>query len=703
MSVSDQLTGVRMDEMQLRALAVALRSHLPDLVVEQDVAMLDAELVAGLDRLPGRALTELQRIMVWEAPAPVRDWVVHRLDEQPSLRLRSGTTDGGAHGVDAHEPAVWIEERSDDDLEPLVAGRSYVLVAVASTEGTDARYTDEVTAWAGAGLDTTWVLSSTAVRLEPHPDDPEVHVEEVEAGELTQWQAVFPLRIPADGDSVRHRLRITPASPDARLDIAVLVGDDLFRRLPVTFAVRSAETGETEQPSADEEVVDPVSSVVVGQLRAAHAGLTRMASWQRPERTLQVEVFGGKIAVLTVRGRGVNTKVPIGWATAGDLRPRIANLRSAAQRLREAHPSYFELIEPDQLAADLPTARPEPDWTDTIDELREEHSSAWAVVAASEELYELAFFGHELFTAVFADRKLQEQVAELEPGDGVELSWMVEFAPDVPHLPLPLLYLEPVRSDRPVDPMQFLGLRHRLTYLRRQSASSRALGNWMHTTRAHLLYWGQGPDDSVGAEAARHVRELEQWQPLLVLPRREPRIDDLAEFLGAPAPAPVSLLYFYCHCSDGSGLDPVLRFGPTNDPVDVLRRPRMGSEPLRDEPIVFVNACGSSRSDPQWVNQLMDGFLDRGCRGYIGTEGEVPAGLAARFATTFFSFLYGTPDRVRAPVGEAISQARRLLWQRYRNLGGLFYNYVNDFMIYSADDEEVAELRAAATAAGGER
>jgi hypothetical protein len=83
-----------MDEMHLRTLAVALRSRLPDLLGGQDVARLDAELTAGLERLPGRALSELQRIMVWEAPEPVGDWVTQRLQTQPSLRLRlrSGDT-----------------------------------------------------------------------------------------------------------------------------------------------------------------------------------------------------------------------------------------------------------------------------------------------------------------------------------------------------------------------------------------------------------------------------------------------------------------------------------------------------------------------------------------------------------------------------------------------------------------------------------
>jgi hypothetical protein len=83
----------------------------------------------------------------------------------------------------------------------------------------------------------------------------------------------------------------------------------------------------------------------------------------------------------------------------------------------------------------------------------------------------------------------------------------------------------------------------------------------------------------------------------------------------------------------------------------------------------------------------------RECLPYIGTETEVPAPLAARFATTFFSFLYGAAGRGIAPVGEAIAQARRFLWTEYQNIGGLFYNYVNDYALYAADDQIVAGLR----------
>ena len=89
---------------------------------------------------------------------------------------------------------------------------------------------------------------------------------------------------------------------------------------------------------------------------------------------------------------------------------------------------------------------------------------------------------------------------------------------------------------------------------------------------------------------------------------------------------------------------------------------------------------------------LEDVFLKRGCRAFIGTEAKVPIGFAARFATTFFSFLY-RENECPVSAGEAFAQARKFLWDQYRILGGLLYSYVNDYDLFAASDERVAELR----------
>ncbi|MFK0256150.1 hypothetical protein [Streptomyces sp. NPDC090445] len=706
-----------MDEMQLRTLAAALRSAAHRFLPPQEAATLDEALAEALRRPPGRALPVLRRLLLLSPPSPeVRRWVIARLGgpagpEGPNLdpvRVSDGhgrTASDDRPGVDGRVVTLWIEERDEDDLRPLDEGQPYTAVLMATADGPDARYSDEVHVPAAevpaGGLVTRCVLSSTSVRLEADPEDPDILCSTVEAGDRTQWCAAFPLVIPADSDSARRRIRLTPVTaPDARLDAFLFVGDDLYRRLAVSIDVRPA-SAPAECEEDDEPQAQPAVAVLtVGSLPAAHAGLVPTSAWQRPTSHLDVTVVSAGTAMVRCEDFGVFAQVP--WtATTGSLEARVANVRGALDRLRQAYSEQFDLVSAEDLWADLAHHVPSPDWVADEHTPREPFASAWSAVAESDELRELAFEGYQLYRALFADEELRQYVERLKHGDRLTVNWLEGVTDRVPHVPLPLLHLDPVSPGRPVDPSAFLGLRFRLGWMRRQTRGSRALGDWRRTTRAHLLYWVQDPSDTVGAEARRHAEELRRWQPALLLPDGEPSITDLSRFLAAPEPRPVSLLYFYCHCTSGTGSDPRLRLGPTNDAGDVLRRVDMGSDPFTDRPVVFVNACGTNESDPLLVNQLMDGFLDRECRAYIGTEGRVPPGLAARFATTFFSFLYGTTGTDRAPVGESLAQARRFLWQRYRNLGGLFYGYVNDGLLYQADDDHVRRLGAASTAEEG--
>jgi hypothetical protein len=44
-------------------------------------------------------------------------------------------------------------------------------------------------------------------------------------------------------------------------------------------------------------------------------------------------------------------------------------------------------------------------------------------------------------------------------------------------------------------------------------------------------------------------------------------------------------------------------------------------------------------------------------------------------------------------AGEAVCQARLFLWTQYRNMGGLFYTYVNQYELFMVQPEEIFELR----------
>ena len=167
----------------------------------------------------------------------------------------------------------------------------------------------------------------------------------------------------------------------------------------------------------------------------------------------------------------------------------------------------------------------------------------------------------------------------------------------------------------------------------------------------------------------------------------------LLQALDAPAPQPVAVLYLFCQCSVGQGSDPVLRFGNSIQPDDVVQRNELGTQQLVDQPLVFANACTTSASDPYLANELQDSFFRRRCRAFLGTETRVPIQFASRFAFIFFNYLYRKVDPAPMAAGEAVAQTRHFLWRHYRNLGGILYAYLNQYELYIADEAEIAALR----------
>ena len=711
-----------MDEWQLRTLAAGLRPELPALLGDARAAELDTLIAAALDLAPGRAKAELRGILLLHADPLIRDWVKARLPPRldefrldvPDRPVRdwpghanAGPRDAPA-GIDERVLSFRIPELESAGQAVLTEGKRYTAVFMAGDDTTGNLFGEDsaaaLTGVPAEGLATRWAVVSRTARLTALGSG--VTVDGPEADRDPRWTATFPLFIPAAGDSAQRRLTVTPlAAPEARLDVVIYVGDDVYRQLTVSLRVRPAEPEvgrDPGQPAATAPRTVPGGPVAVIEERmvpAAQAGLLPAASWQRPARKFSVFVTSDQAAVVTCQETDFEETFP--WRPRQDaVESAVVAVRQALARLRDSVSEYLGRLGTENVLPTLTGGHtPSPDWS-AADRggLAATDDGAWAAAAASRELGELAYEGSLLYRAVFGDALGELIETELRPGDQLRLIWRDGSGSWVPYLPLPLMYAGAApEPDEPTDPERFFGLRYRLARLTRPVPKSRALGDWSRTTRAHLLYWGGGPGDTVADEAARHRRELAAWQPALMLPPGEGTSDArlLGRFLRAPEPAPVSLLYFYCHSRDGADTSPALRFGETAGADSELQRYDMGSGPLPDAPIVFVNACSTNAAAPLLANQLRELFFSRGCRGYIGTETEVPAALAAGFATVFFSFLYGTAGRAIAPVGEAIAQARRFLWTEYRNIGGLFYNYVGDYSLYAADEATIASLRAA--------
>lgn len=610
--------------------------------------------------------------------------------------------------VDAQFINFWIPELRGRPDVPLVRGQQYLgMIQVGALRPDNAAIGQTAIPRAdipAQGLLSEWILWSTTVRLAAG-DDPSVAFDVAEAGADTQWLARFSLLIPRTGESEDRNLLLMPMIDGAaRIDGLVRVSGDLYREFSVRLRVAPPDEPGPAGPdgpaggSADPapEPLDPPSAagepvtvdapeagdatvvatellVVPARDLAPKAGLT----WQRSPSTLQI---------LFLRSMAQMQSVELGPDEAESWRPDIANIESIIARTRDAANAFrsryqdeLDGITVESLADRLQSFEPTPDWT-RVPAPTDRAEQQWADMARSPELARLAYEGHALYRAIFPDdSRLAEVIQLLEPGDRLDLTWQQNGGSWVSHVPWTLLYgAEPPLPGEPIDATRFLGLRYRIGY-RAYSMGVRSRGIMNGATRAHLMYWGGRDGDETWAASREHAAELARWQPLM-LPTGTPGKPELQRFLHDPAPNPVGLLYFYCQCTAGGGSDPVLRFGSTNDPADTLGLIDLGTRQLPDQPLVFANACDTAAGEPYTPNRLERLFFDRKCRAFIGTECKVPIRFAARFADVFFTFLYGT-EFGPTSAGEALVQARRFFWTEYRNIGGLFYSYVNDYHV----------------------
>jgi hypothetical protein len=553
------------------------------------------------------------------------------------------------------------------------------------------------------GLKTWWTVRSKTVELlHDLSSDASVDVEGDRSG---GWMASFSLHIPDVGESEVRRLVAVPRAPDAKLEVVIFAKADAregsgeierfeeYRRLTLDLS--------TAPGSAPQIIASDVCLSPMGQL-----GLWPAHEWMTPPGTLSVSTGGVDAIVkgtLVMQGgegprRVEHVEAPIGWDGAD---PRAAGtieqLRNAAEAVRTQCETYLNDIDPSDLAARLRAFTPEYDWGHTADDADNAHKQAWTATADSQELFDVAFYGHQLYNIFFPHgSKLRTWLDALVPGHRIDITWFERSGPAWrTHVPWVLMYqLEPI-AGIPVDPMYFLGLRFRLGYVTRPHQGTKGLGAPDRAYQMSLFYWGSGANDRIAVEALwqRQVFQTRRQQVFFPADVESPSKSEIVGALSAPGQSPLAVLYLYCTCSVGKGNEPVLQFGATSAATDVVRQAELGSSQLVDRPLVFANACSTVAAAPYFTNELAMTFFDRGCRAFLGTEVRVPIQLASRFAYLFFQFFARqvVPEPVAA--GEAVSQARLFLWRHYRNIGGLFYSYMASYELFFAADDEVVSLK----------
>jgi hypothetical protein len=589
---------------------------------------------------------------------------------------------------------IWIAEREQERSRPLRLGEPYSLrfqfaqprasslVSGPQTLIPQADIPD-------AGLETEWVVTSSEVEMTS--GSPEVQV--TSTSDPAIWTARFALRISLQGDSDTRTVTIRPHSGPALMSVAVFAHfaggrRELYRELALKLAVEVGEDGTPTVRVEEEQVTE-----------ARHLGLRTTHEWTTPPGRLSITVPKAAPVVLVDASYGAeeidNEEILPPWDVK-KLAGRINNVRASAEKFRGKWESYLNDIDGASLAERLQdyTQSPEYDWSQLQDLADPARQAAWDQVKVSSELRDMAVDGHALYQALFPKgTDLRGWVDALPPGARLEISWKDG---EVSNIPWGLMCRQPAPPPGgAVEATDFLGLRYRIAYTTHKASDrSKALGAPAAVHQASFLYWGDHPADTAGTEA-RWQRNL--WAGLpnqVIIPAASSadRRGDLVRLWNDPDPSPMAILYFFCQCKVGDGNDPVLSFG--DSAADILRRTDLAGQDLDDRPFVFANACTTASADPYIANELEATFFERGCRAFLGTETKVPIPLAARFASIFFDFFYRRVDPAPMAAGEALAQSRLFLWTRYRNIGGLFYTYINQYELFLADDAEVAALRA---------
>ncbi|MBV8867327.1 MAG: CHAT domain-containing protein [Acidobacteriaceae bacterium] len=539
------------------------------------------------------------------------------------------------------------------------------------------------------GLLTNWTVVPSDTKLEAVDESVLVS---------TAGLAAFSLLVPESGDSPTVQVRLTPLNSNAKLLVLIHVGGKLYRELEISLK---------STPKIARDV--PLT-------RAAETNLQTTHEWTTPPGVLTLYISKpGRAAIFGYSG---SQSFPPGQEiTVGTDRASLSNavddLRRAAEDFRKTPrwTEYLNDIDGADLLQRLGRFTPQYDWSKLDDFADAPHATAWDDATKSSELHDLAFYGRRLYDTLFPTGGDSRGLLEnLLPGQRIDIVWRQDSeAGWVPHLPWALLYVGDVDGAGPVDATKFWGLRFRLQYTAYNALGpgSSLLGRPEEACCTSVLFFGNSAKEPATAEA-QWQRQI--WTSLGAVSRsclvpaigastakaevlkalREP------ETANAGAKVSVAVLYLFCHYGLDSNGKSILRFGlDASEPKDVLREPEIGTAMLASRPLVFANACATAGTDIYSANALTKSFFDRGCRAFIGTDCMVPASMASRFAITFFHFLLRLADQDKQPMaaGEAIAQTRLFLWCHYRNIGGLFYSYLNQYDLYMASQNEIDALR----------
>jgi hypothetical protein len=303
--------------------------------------------------------------------------------------------------------------------------------------------------------------------------------------------------------------------------------------------------------------------------------------------------------------------------------------------------------------------------------------------AATKALQTLARSGARLFQRIFfgpaAGVEVQQmgewlRTRAMNPKERLTLQIVSTRFP----VPWGLLYLGKVDRTATLNWDNFLGMRciiEQLPLMNSFVADSVIPSD--QPSLALSINMNRGIDEKMKTDVV--ARQLKFWLDStatlgssLQFAERQSRADFLEALTGD---ANDQLMYLYCHAvtagpGDAGGISSscLILTGDDRLTLDDLNLEAPMNQPLRGNPLVFINACESAELTPAFYDGFVPYFVAKSARGVIGTECKTPAVFATEWALRFFPrFLGGEP------LGELVLGLRQEFCGRHNNPLGLVY------------------------------
>ncbi len=285
------------------------------------------------------------------------------------------------------------------------------------------------------------------------------------------------------------------------------------------------------------------------------------------------------------------------------------------------------------------------------------------------KLYQKIFYGP---SAHAGTRELGDRLREIAEQNVLK----IQIVSQQFLIPWGILYVADRFDEEHINPEKFLGLKHIIEHIPVQQTGQ--LPDYVIKSRPSLnVSLNVNTDIDVQMPMGFVAGQVSYWEktkqrnpPASVVIRSE--LHEVTRALASNSTTD-QILYFYCHAATDEKKGPDASYLKFSGGKKLLLGDLSVYAPtgviLPGKPLVFINACESAELSPRFYDGFMPYFTARGARGMIGTESEVPAIFAARWAQDFFEyFLQGNK-----PVGQIFLQLRQDFFYKNNNLLGLLY------------------------------